>query len=70
MVPRIKCKDNNHLSQLVQGVIEEGGEGVILRKANSLYTPGRSRSLVKLKVGKGGEGNNHKIIRLFIDTYI
>ena len=31
-------------------VVEDGGEGVILRKPNSLYEFGRSSSLLKLKV--------------------
>eukprot|EP00026_Physarum_polycephalum_P000538 Phypoly_transcript_00539.p1 GENE.Phypoly_transcript_00539~~Phypoly_transcript_00539.p1 ORF type:complete len:959 (+),score=132.38 Phypoly_transcript_00539:57-2933(+) len=53
VVPRIKCKSNEHLSQFVQGVIDAGGEGVILRKMNSLYEHGRSRSLVKLKTVYG-----------------
>ena len=31
-------------------VIETGGEGVILRKPNSSYEHGKSRSLLKFKV--------------------
>ena len=35
---------------LIQCVIDDGGEGAIMRKQNSAYTPGRSTSLIKLKV--------------------
>ena len=38
------------LVQLLQQVVSEGAEGVILRKPHSIYFPGRSTSLVKLKV--------------------
>jgi hypothetical protein len=43
-------KNGQHLSGLVEGIIEDGGEGVILRKVASLYEFGRSSSLIKLKV--------------------
>ena len=34
----------------VQFIIDAEGEGVIMRRCGSLYLPGRSQSLVKLKV--------------------
>jgi ATP-dependent DNA ligase len=34
----------------LQHIVEGGGEGVILRKPNSIYLPGRSTSLFKFKV--------------------
>ena len=34
----------------VSMIIEDGGEGVIMRRVGSLYEPGRSPSLIKLKV--------------------
>ena len=38
------------MRQFVEGIIDNGGEGVILRRANSLYERGRADSLIKLKV--------------------
>eukprot|EP00026_Physarum_polycephalum_P000561 Phypoly_transcript_00562.p1 GENE.Phypoly_transcript_00562~~Phypoly_transcript_00562.p1 ORF type:complete len:1320 (+),score=101.35 Phypoly_transcript_00562:116-4075(+) len=45
----------NVLSQCLHQVVELGGEGVILRKSLSLYLPGRSTSLIKLKASKGDQ---------------
>ena len=42
--------EKSHLNKVVQLVIEDGGEGVILRKIGSLYEQGRSQSLLKFKV--------------------
>lgn len=47
---RMKSKGNAHLIKMVQLIIEEEGEGAIIRKARSLYEHGRSSSLLKLKV--------------------
>ena len=61
MVPRILCKDGDLLTQCISGILENGGEGVIMRKVGSLYEHGRSAAVVKLKVnkkklvGRGGE---------------
>ena len=46
----------------MEGVIDQHGEGVILRKVNSLYEHGRSRALVKLKVRRrrGREGGSRR----------
>ena len=51
------CADYNHLSLVVQNILEEKGEGGILRKMNSKYVNGRSNDLIKLKVCniQGGE---------------
>jgi ATP-dependent DNA ligase len=46
------CEDKVPLKKMLEQLIEEGGEGVILRKPYSLYIPGRSDSLIKLKVSK------------------
>jgi ATP-dependent DNA ligase len=35
---------------IVQEVIEDEGEGVIMRKVGSMYEHGRSPNLIKLKV--------------------
>jgi hypothetical protein len=37
-------------SDLARLIIDDGGEGIILRKVHSLYEQGRSISLFKLKV--------------------
>lgn len=47
---RMICKDEKHLGVTTQTIIDDGGEGVILRKVGSLYERGRNSSLVKLKV--------------------
>eukprot|EP00026_Physarum_polycephalum_P002145 Phypoly_transcript_02149.p1 GENE.Phypoly_transcript_02149~~Phypoly_transcript_02149.p1 ORF type:complete len:898 (+),score=87.49 Phypoly_transcript_02149:121-2814(+) len=46
---RVMCRGREHLSKTVQGIIDEGGEGVILRIIGSFYLPGRNSALVKLK---------------------
>ena len=38
------------LKRVIQGIIEEGGEGVVLRRVGSPYVNGRTPYLVKLKV--------------------
>jgi ATP-dependent DNA ligase len=38
------------MNGMVQEIINDGGEGIILRKVNSLYEYGRTSSLIKLKV--------------------
>lgn len=49
IVPMIKCLDNNHLQQYFKSIIQKGGEGIVLRQPNSMYTPGRSLSMRKYK---------------------
>jgi len=39
-----ECRDMQHLQQFLQGIIEQGGEGIILRNPSSLYEHGRSRA--------------------------
>lgn len=43
-------KSDKHLIFIKESIIEHGGEGVILRKVNSLYESGKSSELLKLKV--------------------
>lgn len=50
VAPRISCESSGNLKLFVENIIEDGGEGVILRKHSSLYEPGRSQNLIKLKV--------------------
>jgi ATP-dependent DNA ligase len=47
---RILGNNELTLNQLLKYIIEEAGEGVILRKCTSLYEHGRSADLLKLKV--------------------
>ena len=39
-----------HATEMIEGVLDDGGEGVILRKVGSLYEHGRTTALIKLKV--------------------
>lgn len=47
---RIMCKATSLLENFLQQIINNNGEGVIMRKPHTLYERGRSTSLVKLKV--------------------
>lgn len=38
------------MQRMAEQILEEGGEGVILRRPYSLYENGRSRALYKFKV--------------------
>lgn len=39
-----------HVQQIIKNILEDGGEGIIARKPESLYIPGRSNELLKFKV--------------------
>lgn len=47
---RVLCQNNKHVNELISGALEDGGEGVILRKVGSEYEHGRTSSLIKLKI--------------------
>lgn len=47
---RLICIAASVLHKLTNCVIDNGGEGLVLRKPGSLYEYGRSASLLKLKV--------------------
>ena len=49
---RVKCSHNFHVDISLQRILEDGGEGLILRKMASQYEQGRSRNLIKLKVSR------------------
>jgi len=53
--PRLLCLDRLHMDKYTQEIIQSGGEGVVLRKPNSLYENGRSHSVLKYKVMRDGE---------------
>lgn len=44
-----KCQGKDHLTKLLDEIIEVGGEGLMLRKPGSSYENGRSSSLLKVK---------------------
>lgn len=46
----MKSQNGTHVKKVVTAVIDEGGEGVILQQVSSFYLPGRTPSLVKVKV--------------------
>lgn len=47
---RLSCGQKQQLMRFVQAIIDDGGEGIIMRKLDSLYEQGRSKSVIKLKV--------------------
>eukprot|EP00026_Physarum_polycephalum_P001387 Phypoly_transcript_01388.p1 GENE.Phypoly_transcript_01388~~Phypoly_transcript_01388.p1 ORF type:complete len:627 (+),score=98.80 Phypoly_transcript_01388:211-1881(+) len=49
VAPRVMCESEEHMQWFVKGILEEAGEGIILRKVRSVYEHGRSTSLLKLK---------------------
>jgi ATP-dependent DNA ligase len=46
------CTNYNLIQTTTEQLIQDGGEGVILRKAESFYQHGRSPFLMKIKVCK------------------
>lgn len=46
----MKAKSKLQVTDFMQNIIDDEGEGVILRKPSSLYDSGRTESLLKLKV--------------------
>jgi len=46
----VLCSDMSHLDNYFQNVVENGGEGIILRDPQSLLIPGRSPGFLKHKV--------------------
>jgi len=44
-----KCKGKAHMEEELKRIEEKGGEGLMLRKAKSLYVAGRSTTLLKVK---------------------
>eukprot|EP00026_Physarum_polycephalum_P004657 Phypoly_transcript_04679.p1 GENE.Phypoly_transcript_04679~~Phypoly_transcript_04679.p1 ORF type:complete len:669 (+),score=68.95 Phypoly_transcript_04679:107-2113(+) len=52
VVTRTLCHSNEHRFW-VHSIISDGGEGIMLRKTNSLYERGRNSSLLKLKAFQG-----------------
>eukprot|EP00026_Physarum_polycephalum_P000948 Phypoly_transcript_00949.p1 GENE.Phypoly_transcript_00949~~Phypoly_transcript_00949.p1 ORF type:complete len:1118 (+),score=84.56 Phypoly_transcript_00949:49-3402(+) len=55
IVARLKCKNLASISKTVQAIIDEEGEGVILRRCGSKYEHGRNSDLIKLKAAQGDQ---------------
>lgn len=45
-----QCNGQQHLEERLQFILDAGGEGLMVRKPHSFYEPGRSPSLLKIKV--------------------
>jgi len=70
-------EDIEHSSSLLGCIIDHGGEGAIMRKCGSLYVPGRSLALIKLKdVPSDAEGlvvdvtRNGVLLKLYVSVII
>lgn len=50
IVPTLQCIDSQHLDGCTRAILDHGGEGTVLRKPGSFYSPGRSDELFKVKV--------------------
>jgi ATP-dependent DNA ligase len=50
IAPRFWSESEAFVMETLQSIAGQGGEGLILRKPQSLYISGRSDSLVKFKV--------------------
>ena len=50
VVSRVLCEFSGQVSAFMSRIIDDEGEGVILRKLNSIYSCGRNTNLLKLKV--------------------
>lgn len=49
LIPQRRVADKQSLQRWLSQVVNEGGEGLMLHKANALYTAGRSNDILKLK---------------------
>ena len=55
VIPQQKIHSKSALMQLLDQVIEDGGEGLMLHHEDALYTPSRSDNVLKLKKHKDAE---------------
>ncbi|MFK5925347.1 MAG: DNA ligase [Desulfuromusa sp.] len=49
VIPQTLVRDSDHLQQELQRIEQLGGEGLIVRKPDALYTSGRSMEILKVK---------------------
>lgn len=47
---KFECQGEEHLERFFQDILDQGGEGVILRDPTSAYQAGRSSGFLKHKV--------------------
>jgi DNA ligase 1 len=69
-------RDNQHIQQRLNQILAQGGEGIVLRSADSLYVNGRDRGMLKLKpyldaeaqvIGyRKGKGKYHNLVGALI----
>jgi len=50
IAPREICRGTHHFEAFFQDILDQGGEGIILRDPQSPYEPGRSKGFLKHKV--------------------
>jgi DNA ligase-1 len=50
IVDIVECRGNDHLRKHFENILERKGEGVMVNKYHSLYTPKRISTLLKVKV--------------------
>jgi len=50
IAPKEDCTGMPHLEKVFQDIVDQGGEGIILRDPKAVYTPGRTRTYLKHKV--------------------
>jgi DNA ligase len=55
LVPHVRCEGQGHLDEALRKVQAQGGEGLMLRRAGSLYERTRSSSLLKVKTFQDAE---------------
>ena len=49
IIPQIPIQDQAHLQQFYQAILNQGGEGVVVRDPNAEYIRGRSAQILKMK---------------------
>lgn len=49
VAPYIECRSREHLDEIFRGIIEEDGEGAMLRRPDNLYVRRRVQTMMKLK---------------------
>ena len=50
VAPYSVCEGIDHLEKIFQDIMDQGGEGIILRDPSAPFTAGRSRGFLKHKV--------------------
>jgi len=69
VAPYEVCKDTAHVEKSFQDIMDQGGEGVILRDPSSPYQAGRSSGFLKHKVsGLKRTSSNKKITPIHRNT--